>query len=652
MTVARARLVPNRGRRISPAFPGSSAATAEPAWPRPPRSESWAAAAPRSYAHARMSSSRSGERTLLVGTFVAFAVLYLATASRWLLGGDAGEFAAIGASGGVPHPPGYPLYVLWLRALAWLPAASPAHRASLATALLGAGTVTTLLWASLRHGVRREVAFPLAALFALAPLPWMLATGPEVFTLNALLAMAIVGLAAPPFEEGLPRRAFLLGLLAGLGLANHHTIVLLAPVGLAAAITVVRRSPAPAKTAGLAVLGLALGLLPYAYLAVVARGVTVADACAWGSPGDLGSLVRHFLRADYGTTKLAISNAPPEPAGQLALLARNVAGGLAAVPIVAAVVVLLALVRPGKTGFARGTVVALLTSFLLAGPVFVSRFNLPPRGLQVHVLERFHVLPMALAIVLTAIAIEATMRLVVADEAERERRSRILGGVLLAAALVRGGLAWDRVSESHRPTTEHYLRNVLSVAGPNAIVVGSGDDVTGAALYQRCALHTRPDVEIVSPHLLLGAWYPEQVSARLGFPVVRGVKGPGDENPKLSLPDLLAQLVETGRPVYVTDWYVPGVEKKIPSYPVGPLIRIVRSAQEIPPPDALLAENLKTLKSLELEATPPAKDSWGGVRMKAYARPFLVLAAAYEAEGKPQRAELCRKTASAFLPEP
>ncbi len=614
--------------------------------------ETWAGDAAGSYAHARMSSPPSRERSLLVGTFVASAVVYLATASRWLLGGDAGELAAIGAAGGVPHPPGYPLYVLWLRALSWLPASSPAHRASLATAILGAGAVTALVWACLRHGVRREIALPLAGLFALAPLPWMLATGPEVFALNALLAMAIVGLAAPPFEEGLPRRAFLLGLLAGLGLANHHSIVLIAPVGVAAAISTVRRSSSPARSAVLAVLGLALGLVPYVYLLVVARSVPAAEACAWGAPGDLGALVRHFLRADYGTTKLAISNAPPEPAAQLALFVTNLASELAAVPFVAAVVVLLALVRPGKTGFAKGTVVALVASFLLAGPVFVARFNLPPRGLQAHVVERFHVLPMALAIVLTAIAIEATMRLVVANEAERERRSRILGGVLLAVALLRGGLAWDRVSESHRPTTEHYLRNVLHVAAPNAVVVGAGDDVTGAALYQRCALRQRPDVEIVSPHLLLGAWYPEQVSARLGLPIVRGVKGPGEETPKLSLPELLAQLVESGRPVYVTDWYVAGVEKKIPSYPVGPLIRIVRSPREIPPPDALLAENLRTLKELELEGSPPAKDSWGGVRMKAYARPFLVLAAAYEAEGKPERAELCRKTASAFLPVP
>src|SRR5438552_1309526 len=65
--------------------------------------------------------------------FVVTAALYTTTATRYVLGGDNAEFVALAADGGVAHPPGYPLYVLYLRALHGIPAATPAHAAALAT---------------------------------------------------------------------------------------------------------------------------------------------------------------------------------------------------------------------------------------------------------------------------------------------------------------------------------------------------------------------------------------------------------------------------------------------------------------------------------------------------------------------------------------
>src|ERR1044072_8804462 len=64
-------------------------------------------------------------------------VAYSAVASRYIVDGDNAEFATLGAIGGRAHPSGYPLYVLWLRAWSWLPGATAAHTAALATAILG-----------------------------------------------------------------------------------------------------------------------------------------------------------------------------------------------------------------------------------------------------------------------------------------------------------------------------------------------------------------------------------------------------------------------------------------------------------------------------------------------------------------------------------
>ena len=69
---------------------------------------------------------------------VAALVVYSALASPHIVDGDNAELATLGAIGGRSHPPGYPLYVLWLRAWSWLPGATPAQTTALATAILGA----------------------------------------------------------------------------------------------------------------------------------------------------------------------------------------------------------------------------------------------------------------------------------------------------------------------------------------------------------------------------------------------------------------------------------------------------------------------------------------------------------------------------------
>ena len=68
--------------------------------------------------------------------------------------GDNAEFSALSALGGVAHPTGYPLYVLWLRAWSWLPVDSPAHAASIATAILTALEVLVLHAACRAWGAR------------------------------------------------------------------------------------------------------------------------------------------------------------------------------------------------------------------------------------------------------------------------------------------------------------------------------------------------------------------------------------------------------------------------------------------------------------------------------------------------------------------
>jgi hypothetical protein len=120
----------------------------------------------------------------------------------------------------VPHPSGYPLYALWLRLWSVLPLGGAAHTAAIATAVLGAAGALTLHAAARAWGARSLAAGVAVALVALSPTVWRTYTEAEVFALAGLVAATVLWLAAPAGPARGVRRAGLLALVAGLGLAQ------------------------------------------------------------------------------------------------------------------------------------------------------------------------------------------------------------------------------------------------------------------------------------------------------------------------------------------------------------------------------------------------------------------------------------------------
>jgi hypothetical protein len=53
-----------------------------------------------------------------LGAFVTLLALYLVTLAPTVVGGDSGELTAAAVTGGVPHPPGYPVFALLARLFA------------------------------------------------------------------------------------------------------------------------------------------------------------------------------------------------------------------------------------------------------------------------------------------------------------------------------------------------------------------------------------------------------------------------------------------------------------------------------------------------------------------------------------------------------
>ena len=159
------------------------------------------------------------------GVGVGALLVYLLTMYPDLAGGDSGELVAAVASGGVIHPPGYPLYSLLGRLFIHFPAGTLAWRMALMSAVCDALAAAVLCYAVARWSRSAWAGVAAGGLFALAPGIWHYAIQAEVFALNNLMVALLVLFAVLHSETRQRRYALAGALVLGFGLANHHTIV-------------------------------------------------------------------------------------------------------------------------------------------------------------------------------------------------------------------------------------------------------------------------------------------------------------------------------------------------------------------------------------------------------------------------------------------
>lgn len=232
------------------------------------------------------------------GTGAAALVVYVLTLAPDLTwanaSADGGELITASVTLGIPHPPGYPTYVLLGKLFSAIPLGPVAYRYNLLSAVCVAGAVGLLAAALMgrpgspaSRGLPPLTAVAAALTFAFVPLVWSQAVVAEVYGLNLLLVAAFL------FTWSRRGPAWLAGLWLGLAVTAHLTSLLLLPAALWGAVSDERRVtnderavPATSVLRAVAMLaaGVAVGLLPLLLLPLLAHG---ESPVVWGRPTDL-----------------------------------------------------------------------------------------------------------------------------------------------------------------------------------------------------------------------------------------------------------------------------------------------------------------------------------------------------------------------------
>ncbi len=545
---------------------------------------------------------------LLAGTVAL--VLYALTLYPDVPGGDSGELVGAIASGGVIHPPGYPLYALLGRLFVHVPHGTIAWRLNLLSAACDAAAAGVLYAAVHRATASRAGAIAAAGLFASAPGVWRYAICAEVFALNNLLVCVLL-LFAVLYAQTRDRRHAMAGAFAlGLGLSDHHTIVFTGVPLVAWAAWVGREELLRPRTAGLLVVAFAAGLVPYLSLPLAdSRHATVS----WGEADTWHGFWTHVLRREYGTFQLAATGiaAPGDPTATVGAFVDDIAQamgwwGLPGLLLAAAGCA--ACWRAGERWAGLGRM--LVVPPLLAVAVMALLGNLPVSDpLHRGIVARFWQQP--------DIFFFAWCGAGVAWIDRRAGTPRWLAPALAATIAAVPVAVRYRSMDHHRDRlVASYGSEILRAAPPGAVLFTKGDLITNSVRYAQVAARMRPDVRVVDLELLGFPWEVERVRSMHPDVTIPGPRYMPGASDGFVMKQLLDANVGADRPaVLLCGGVKPGdlsADATYGRWPFG-LCELVHSGAEPVNLDTWIAESEEALPRIDFDALPRPPGSWEAI---------------------------------------
>lgn len=430
---------------------------------------------------------------------VALFALYAAGACPTIYVGDSGELVAAVHVLGIPHPTGYPLYVLLGKLWALLvPGGSIAYRLSLFSAACAAVACALLYGAARQLALPRPAALLSALLLAFSPSFWGEANVQRVYALNTLfVALATFGALRWDARRD-PRWFVATSFFCGLGATNHTFMAVYATAFAAAAGL---RVAAHARRGGLATalreLGLVwdrggtragargllwtlaaaaiaftLGLLPYLYLPLRARADPPLD---WGDPQTLERFLAVVLRRDFW------ERAWYEGPADLLVIARDYLASFAAeLTWLGAALAAVGLIADRRSAWPRLLFVLVMLGNFAVMAAHGSRSDL-------FIWHRYYVPSYAMAALLAGCG----YRVVLARLPSRLRLAPLAIPVVLLAT------GWRAADRSGYRVADAFSRAVLQSLPPGATLIASDDNVLFVLIYLTMVEGLRPDVHLV-----------------------------------------------------------------------------------------------------------------------------------------------------------
>lgn len=224
---------------------------------------------------------------------------YLFFQTHGLYGGDAGDLASAAYVGGVPHPPGFPLYTFLGYLLTKIPISTIAFRVGLLSSVFSALTLF-ILFLILKQIFNKNKIIPIISVSALGftyPF-WLFASVVEVYAMNTFFSVLLVYILLKWSVSKNIKYFYLFALILGIAFSHHQLILFLFP-GFLYWIYINSKlfQKINIKHVSISLALFASGFLTYLYSYIAAKGIPLLS---WNNPDNLRNLLRLFLKETYG----------------------------------------------------------------------------------------------------------------------------------------------------------------------------------------------------------------------------------------------------------------------------------------------------------------------------------------------------------------
>lgn len=424
-------------------------------------------------------------RALGPGTLAALAVfglallIYLMTLLPGPSFGDWAEMQFIPSQLGIPHPTGYPLYVLLGKLFSLIPIGSIGWRAELLSAIAAAAASGTAVLIAGRLGARPVIALAAGLALAATGTLWLEATFSEMNGLHLLLVAALIHRALVCHTERRDRDLRIGALLAGLALSNHLLAMTVVPIVLLFVLADAWRRLVERPILILQGMGLGLlGLTPYLFIplrALAGPASVYGRFLTWDGFFSLvsGADFRRDMKFTTGASLAAAWRAVPDILEQFQQRSHAVFvfGGLIGTAV--------HLLRDRWTAL-------LFLAIVVANVFFYANY--------VGDLEHYLLVTWLIVAVWLALAGEALVSWL---EARLPQLAAEPGPAVLALVLpiVLLGSNWATYDQSRNDTGERFAEQVFAELPPGAVLLSYWDTLTNLS-YVHCVEGVRPDVSL------------------------------------------------------------------------------------------------------------------------------------------------------------
>ncbi|MCB1176208.1 MAG: DUF2723 domain-containing protein, partial [Leptospiraceae bacterium] len=420
--------------------------------------------------------------------FILF-LFYLYHAPTTVQDGDSGELVTNAFIFGVPHPPGFPLFI-WIYGIFELifPFGTVYFKASLLTIFFSISSI--FLLNKISEDRNKFITIGILLTFATSRIFWRYSIIPDAYMLNSFLIICISYI----YFKKIPnyKNAGIINLLFFLGLTNHQTIILLLPIVLYYSYKSVNFKKIPFVF----ILPVPIFILLYFSLFLM----NDKEPITWNYIRSIPDLIHHITRADYGRFVL-VANKPREHYFEVIVFFGKTIFNDFGILFLSIPFVFLFLKRNYKNISVRTYLYASILIFHLA--VVMQGFNIEPYKEHTETLSKHFLLPILLLIILAS-------RFPWSNYINPKWKA----GILFFPIILGNFTNYYELNNYRKNTIiEDYSRNLLlSVEEKNSVLIVTGDSIWFSLAYLQTVEKINPNIAILKPNMLSGKWVLQKIN--------------------------------------------------------------------------------------------------------------------------------------------